>query len=56
MIHGRCHTADNTLSLEFDATPWFKEADAESIRRPLLRDELALCRGIGDGTWKGIGV
>jgi hypothetical protein len=31
MIHGRCHTADNTLSLEFDATPWFKEADAESI-------------------------
>jgi hypothetical protein len=20
MIHGRCHTADNTLSLEFDAT------------------------------------
>ena len=31
MIRGRCHTADNTLSLEFDATPWFKEADAESI-------------------------
>jgi hypothetical protein len=27
MIHGRCHTADNTLSLEFDATPWFKEAE-----------------------------
>jgi hypothetical protein len=30
-LHGRCHTADNTLSLEFDATPWFKEADVESI-------------------------
>jgi len=31
VIHASCHTADNALSLEFDATPWFEEADADSI-------------------------
>ena len=31
MIRASCHTADNALALEFDATPWFREADARSI-------------------------
>jgi hypothetical protein len=31
MIRATCHTADNVLCLEFDATPWFSEADAPSI-------------------------
>ena len=31
MIHATCHTADNVLCLEFDATPWFNEAAAPSI-------------------------
>ncbi|RTE89982.1 MULTISPECIES: hypothetical protein [Bradyrhizobium] len=31
MIHATCHTADNVLCLEFDATPWFSAADAPSI-------------------------
>jgi hypothetical protein len=31
MIHATCHTADNILCLDFDATPWFSEADAPSI-------------------------
>jgi hypothetical protein len=31
VIHASCHTADNAMSLEFDATPWFDEADADSI-------------------------
>jgi hypothetical protein len=31
MIHATCHTADNIRWLEFDATPWFSEADAPSI-------------------------
>jgi hypothetical protein len=42
MIHATCHTADNVVCLEFDATPWFSEAGAPSIidlqarRRPGL--------------------
>src|SRR5918994_7869130 len=32
MIRASCHTADNRLALEFDATPWFREADPHSIR------------------------
>jgi hypothetical protein len=32
MIRASCHTADNALALEFDATPWFREADPQSIR------------------------
>ncbi|QRM35472.1 hypothetical protein [Microvirga sp. VF16] len=31
MIRASCHTADNALALEFDATPWFAEADRQSI-------------------------
>lgn len=31
MIHATCHTADNVICLEFDATPWFSEADALGI-------------------------
>ncbi len=31
MIHATCHTADNAVCLEFDATPWFSEADALGI-------------------------
>ena len=31
MIHATCHTADNVVCLEFDAKPWFSEADAPSI-------------------------
>lgn len=31
MIHATCHTADNVSCIEFDATPWFSEADAPSI-------------------------
>ena len=31
MIHATCHTADNVVCLEFDATPWFSEADRSSI-------------------------
>lgn len=31
MIRASCHTADNALALEFDATPWFREADPGSI-------------------------
>ncbi|MBB3021337.1 hypothetical protein FHR70_004433 [Microvirga lupini] len=31
MIRASCHTADNALALEFDATPWFCEADPQSI-------------------------
>jgi len=31
MIRAACHTADNALALEFDATPWFREADPQII-------------------------
>jgi hypothetical protein len=31
MIRASCHTADNALAFEFDATPWFCEADGQSI-------------------------
>ena len=31
MIHATCHTADNVHCIEFDATPWFSEADASSV-------------------------
>jgi hypothetical protein len=31
VIRAFCHTADNALALEFDATPWFREADTGSI-------------------------
>jgi hypothetical protein len=31
MIRASCHSADNQLALEFDATPWFREADPQTI-------------------------
>jgi hypothetical protein len=31
MIRASCHTADNALALEFDATPWSVEADRQSL-------------------------
>jgi hypothetical protein len=31
MIRALCHTADNALAVEFDATPWFREADPQSV-------------------------
>ena len=31
MIRASCHTADNALAPEFDATPWFVEADRQSL-------------------------
>ena len=31
MIRASSHTADNALALELDATPWFCEADPQSI-------------------------
>lgn len=31
MIRARCHTADEAKSVEFDATPWFREADADAV-------------------------
>jgi hypothetical protein len=31
MIHAECHSADNMRTLKFDATPWFENADADSI-------------------------
>ncbi len=31
MIRALCHTADNALAIEFDATPWFVEADRQSL-------------------------
>ena len=31
VIQATCHTADDALTVEFDATPWFREADPESL-------------------------
>lgn len=31
MIHAECHTADEAMRAEFDATPWFEDADSRSI-------------------------
>jgi len=31
MIRGTCHTVDDGLTVEFNATPWFEEADPASI-------------------------
>jgi hypothetical protein len=38
MIHAACHTADEAMRVEFDATPWFAKADAGSIVRLAERD------------------
>lgn len=31
MIEAQCHTADEAMRVEFDATPWFEVADARLI-------------------------
>src|SRR5256885_1562709 len=31
MIRAECHTADDAVTVEFDATPWFEEADTHSV-------------------------
>jgi hypothetical protein len=31
MISAECHTADDGMTVEFDATPWLAGADADSI-------------------------
>ena len=31
LIRATCHTADEARRVEFDASPWFAEADAGSI-------------------------
>ncbi len=31
MIHAECHTVDDALIVEFDATPWFQKADPARI-------------------------
>ena len=31
MIQAKCHTVDDKCVVEFDATPWFEQADAQSI-------------------------
>jgi hypothetical protein len=31
MIRATCHTVDDALTVEFDATPWFELADPASI-------------------------
>ena len=31
MIRATCHTVDDALTVEFDATPWFQEAGPASI-------------------------
>ena len=38
MIRASCHTADNALVLEFDATPWFREADPQSLLHLAAQD------------------
>jgi hypothetical protein len=35
MIHTQCHTANEKMSITFDAEPWFRETDAESISMSL---------------------
>jgi hypothetical protein len=32
MIRATCHTADDALTVAFDATPWFREAYPDTIR------------------------
>jgi hypothetical protein len=32
VIRATCHTVDDALTVEFDATPWFQEADPASIQ------------------------
>ena len=38
MIHAECHTADDAMGVEFDATPWFEEAEPDIILLLAERD------------------
>ena len=38
MIHAACHTADEAMRVEFDATPWFAKADPRIIVLLAARD------------------
>jgi hypothetical protein len=38
MIRTECHTVDDVMRVEFDATPWFEEADEQSILALAGRD------------------
>jgi mono/diheme cytochrome c family protein len=38
VICANCHTADDALTVEFDATPWFQEADPASIMHAVRKD------------------
>ena len=38
MIHAVCHTADEAMRVEFDATPWFEEAEPDIIFLLAKRD------------------
>src|SRR5689334_20629583 len=37
MISAQCHTADDAMTVECDATPWLAGADADSIVPPSRR-------------------
>jgi|SRR5256885_2416506 hypothetical protein len=41
MIRAECHTPDNHRMVQFDATPWFEEADAQTIVLRAGRDWVA---------------
>jgi hypothetical protein len=38
VINASCNTVDDAFTVEFDATPWFSAADAESIRHVAEQD------------------
>jgi hypothetical protein len=38
VIRASCHTADNALCVDFDATDWFRDADPHSIREVAARN------------------
>src|SRR6266699_2364746 len=54
MIHATCHTADNVLCFEFDASPWFSEAGAASIIDLAQRGwaSTAIAESLEDPTWE----
>jgi hypothetical protein len=41
MIRAECHTLDNKRMVEFDATPWFEDADAQTSALLARRDWIA---------------
>ena len=59
MIRAECHTADDAMTVEFDATPWFEEADADSVvllaRQDWSGPEVADALGTRPG-YEGLGA